>query len=355
MITKATAQLVSQALDQIDGLVVPPMPEVDRATYDEFAEIVKRLRGKWKRGKGHVFEYDPKPALRAVLQTREMPDKNPLAYFPTPAALARDLVSMISPQLPRLRVLEPSAGSGNLIEAIKLEWPSSTVVAVEADPINVAQLLAREWPTHDYWDEWCDDTIGWGDIEVMEGDFLTLGEDELEGKFDVVIMNPPFSVEGDPAAWATHLRHAWSLLEDGGALMCIAPAGTWETSTRKSFVQLRAWLDEIGAATMHQDAGEFAESGTQIKTLVIYAHKTAEEKWHEKMNGYPSYYAWAGWLMIDNTEKLHRRAKKLKKKGADSNGEEFRKLYADAARAWNREGVIGLPITETYLEQMATR
>lgn len=355
MITEATVQLVSQALEQIDGLVVPPMPEVDRATYDEFAEIVKRLRGRWKRGKGHVFEYDPTPALRAVLQTREMPDKNPLAYFPTPAALARELVSMISPQLPRTRVLEPSAGSGNLVEAIKMEWPAATVVAVEVDPINVAQLLGREWALPDYWDEWCDEAIGWGEISIVEQNFLSLDENNLEGKFSVVVMNPPFSVEGDKAAWETHMRHAWSLLEDGGALMCIAPAGTWETSTRKRFVQLRAWLDEIGAAIVHLEPGDFAESGTQIKTLAIFAHKVRDDEWSERFNGYPSFYAWAGWLMIDTTEKLHRRGSALKKKGADPNGEEFRKLYVDAAREWNQQGTAGIPITEIYLDQMARR
>jgi predicted RNA methylase len=355
MITESTAQLIADALEQIDGLTIPPMPEVDRPTYDQFAEVVKRLRGKWKRGKGHVFEYDPEPALRAVLETRELPDKNPLAYFPTPMKLAHDLVSLISPGSPGLRILEPSAGSGNLIAAAKTKWPAATVVGVEADPINVAQLGAREWPTPSWWDRWCDDEIGYGDVEIMNRNFLALDERRLGGKFNIIIMNPPFSVDGDRVAWETHMRHAWSLLEDGGALMCLAPAGTWETSTRKRFVQLRSWLDQIGASKIMIEDGAFAESGTKIKTLALYAYKVADGEWSEKCNGYPSFYAWGGWLTIDNSTELADRNRKLKKKRADPNGPEFRKLYADAARQWNSGSAWGLPITDRYFEQMAAR
>jgi hypothetical protein len=231
----------------VEGSILRPLPPADREIYDELNEVLTRLRGKWKRGRGHVFPYDPTEAIAGVIASGCMPSKNPLAYFPTPADLARDIVSGIEIEAPKF-VLEPSAGSGSLVAAVHERWPAARIIAVEADPLNVAMLAASG-------------------ATICEGDFLSVDFGGL--LFDVIVMNPPFAVEGDKFAWATHLRRAVSLLANGGVVACIAPRGTWQTSPSKRFKVVRSWLASLGSTLVNHPDGAFAESGTGIRTCTI--------------------------------------------------------------------------------------
>lgn len=247
----------------IEGHTILAMPPVDREIYEEFATVIERLRGKWKRGKGHVFPYDPSLAIAAVLSTGLMPDDNPHAYFPTPASIAKDLVDGVNAQWwPRgdwstrkMRVLEPSAGWGALADAVRDRWPQSEIVCCEIDPLNAATLRSKGYTVH-------------------EVDFLQWSTDE---HFDIVIGNPPFSVKGDGDAWMTHLEHAWSMLREGGCCGWIMPgAGKWKHSARKKYADFREWL-QVGGAKMtdHADAA-FKDSGTTCKTCDLVVAKYGE-------------------------------------------------------------------------------
>ena len=48
---------------------------------------------------------------------------------------------------------------------------------------------------------------------VMADDFLKYRPTEL---YDVILMNPPFSGEGDALSYIAHIMHAFDLLVDGG-------------------------------------------------------------------------------------------------------------------------------------------
>lgn len=304
-LSDAAHELLVQALEVLDGDRIPPMPAVDREVYQEFEQVITRLRGKWKRGKGHVFPYDPRAALEAVAVSRVLPAKNPLAYFPTPQTLSDELVALMS--TPRC-IFEPSAGSGNLIAAARKLWPCVPIIAVELDPLNVALLRARRFELP----SWYDDSfpIEPGTIEIREGSCMDVDASSLP-TIDLVLMNPPFTLEGDQAAWLTHFKHAWSLLAPGGEIMCIAPAGTWETSTRKFWIEARAWLYSIGFTRLKLEAGAFESSGTGVSTLVIRASKPSERDYTEEHNGYPSFYAWRAWLAVDCDREMCERGSKL--------------------------------------------
>ncbi len=253
MATSLISAAVSALLDQIviEGNTVRPLPKVTRDVYDEFNEILVRLRGRWKRGKGHVFPYDPTLALRAVRSAGVMPAKNPLAYFPTPQELAEAIVAAL-PDRPPLTMLEPSAGEGALVRAALGRWPDLVVTAVELDPLNIALLR----------------TCG---VDATEANFLE--HDFGDHRFDLVVMNPPFTADGDKQAWVTHLRRAFDLLSEHGVLACVAPAGTWLHSSKKVFASLRAWLLELGASIEYHDAGSFKDSGTGVSTLTILVRR----------------------------------------------------------------------------------
>lgn len=232
----------------IESNTLRPLPKAEPEVYDELNDVLTRLRGAWKRGKGHVFPYDPTAAIAAVVASGRMPAKNPLAYFPTPAELAVEVVRGLEVATDPMFILEPSAGAGALVAAARARWPRARITAVELDPLNAAML-----------DGACS--------VVAEADFLAV---DFGGQlFDVIIMNPPFSVDGDPVAWETHLRRAFSLLAPGGVLACVAPRGTWEDSSKKRLKALRGWLSCIGAKIIEHPPGSFASSGTGVRTCTI--------------------------------------------------------------------------------------
>lgn len=232
----------------VESDTVRPLPKAEPEVYKELNDVLTRLRGAWKRGKGHVFPYDPTAAIAAVIASGTMPAKNPLAYFPTPADLASAIVAGLECTSDPKFILEPSAGSGALVAAARKRWPLARVTAVELDPLNAAMLRGS-----------CS--------LVIEADFLAV---DFGGQlFDVIVMNPPFSVEGDPLAWGTHLRRAVSLLAPGGILACVAPRGSWESNSKKKFKELRGWLSCIGARYTEHQPGSFASSGTQVRTCTI--------------------------------------------------------------------------------------
>jgi hypothetical protein len=319
---------VAALLDQIviDGFTVRPLPPAEREVYEEFNEVLVRLRGKWKRGKGHVFPYDPTVALQAVRASGVMPTKNPLAYFPTPIDIARGLVAELDAMasgVPR-RMLEPSAGSGALIDAVRERWPDIEVVAVEAEPLNAAMLRAKGYT-------------------VIEGDFLRI---DVAGPFDLVSMNPPFAVDGDRNAWVAHLYRAWDLLDPAfGRLACIAPAGAWRQSERKPFPELRRWMTEVGAWLDVHDAGAFKDSGTGVATLSILARRCSPEARdldHESE---------LVWLAVDNDRAWHERMGSLLAKPADDAS--VVAFFRDAVVFANDQGCGGVALTPSLLRVLA--
>ena len=53
---------------------------------------------------------------------------------------------------------------------------------------------------------------------------------QTTGKYDKIIMNPPFENGQD----IDHIRHAYSLLNDGGRVVCIMSEGTFYRNDKKS-------------------------------------------------------------------------------------------------------------------------
>ncbi len=232
----------------IKSNTVLPLPKAAPEVYDELNDVLTRLRGAWKRRKGHVFPYDPTAAIAAVIASGRMPAKNPLAYFPTPAELAAEIVRGLEVATDPMFILEPSAGAGAIVAAARARWPRARITAVELDPLNAAMLEGA-----------C--------AVVAEADFLAV---DFGGQlFDVILMNPPFSVDCDSVAWETHLRRAFSLLAPGGVLACVAPRGTWEDSSKKRLKALRGWLSCIGAKVIDHPPGAFSSSGTGVRTCTI--------------------------------------------------------------------------------------
>jgi hypothetical protein len=252
-------------------------PQLERSVYEQVDELLTRLGGKWKGGRAaaHVFPYDPAPLLKAVVGSGEWPPKNPYAFFPTPkpvirrmwelADLSAEKIKDVGEILRPFRILEPSAGSGAIAEFIRskiLEWACPLegepcdvrdLIAydlVEIQPLNVKMLRAKN--------------LG----EVYEQDFAHF---KPEYKYDLVVMNPPFSVEGDKNAYITHIYQAWNLLEEGGIIVAVVPAAFTFRSDKTS-LDFKEFVAKHGGYEM-LPAQAFKESGTNVATALVTLSK----------------------------------------------------------------------------------
>lgn len=162
--------------------------------------------------------------------------------FVTSPAMAAEIVQSVDIK-PHHRVLDPSAGTGNLLRAILARQPAASCVAVEiSNPL--ARTLATQFPT----------------VTVREANFLECNGDL--GKFDVIIMNPPFAKGQD----IKHAQHALQMLNPGGQFRAIMSAGV---TFRQDAAEFRAQIEERGGSIEDQPEGSFQESGTNVRTVLV--------------------------------------------------------------------------------------
>lgn len=295
-------------IDNDNPTVIPVYPhKLARDRYRQLDEVYKRLRGKWKTGVGHVFPYDPRPLLRNVVATEEMPEKNPLDYFPTPIELARELVTLADIcDCEEWSVLEPSAGNGQIVQAILEATSNVKVVAVEKDPLNVLLLKERI------------EVMGYTDrVRVVKGDFLEFETDDL---FHAIVMNPPFK------AWREHIGHAVSLLKEHvGKLVSIVPKDVTRRKKKDRVFeeQILAW-----SYYMPLEGGEFKESGTMIPTAIIEYNPP----WQNRSEHEFGIQMWQFELMVENDQEAVKSMMRLIEKAkqtVDMFGMPDRKIVVD--------------------------
>ncbi len=275
----------------VDYITLPP-GTLDRSLYEEVNEVISRLGGKWKKGgkypdgspKGkHCFMFEVPEIFNTIMELRVLPPKNPTAFFPTPKAVIDQMIgwSEMDRFWDDIRILEPSAGMGAIAEQIRIKKPDATLHCVEFLDINARSLKAKGF-------------------NVFHQDFMDYKPDE---KYHIILMNPPFSLQGDPNAYITHIMHAWDMLYMDGILIAIAPKGYTFKDT-KIDAEFRKMIDLYG-----EDAelpkGSFKESGTGVETNIIYLKKEDLTKLNtEKYSGYPCYYTFNFSMYVDNSQSI---------------------------------------------------
>lgn len=318
MITPAALAVLS-GCSCVERSVKLPPDQLERTLYEEVNEVLVRLGGKWKSNKkAHVFEfYDPQPLLSAVLATGEMPPKNPTAFFPTPATLVEKIIGWLKTEdleEDGVRCLEPSAGTGAIADALRLTFPGWEIDCCEILEINRSILKGKG-------------------LNVVADDFTSY---EPDHRYDVVVMNPPFSVEGDSLAYITHVQKAWGLLNEDGVLVAIAPP-TWQTrgdAKSKAFREIVLTYGEFHEV----EAGTFKESGTMVATVVIWCKKQDASWKLNPYDGYPSWYCWMVDLHASNDQRFHKQRAEIAALPADRITQAIRAYYETVSEAVKKDG-----------------
>ncbi len=224
-----------------------PDGQLDRKLYEGVNKVLTALGGKWDRKvAGHRFSAGARAALEGALSAGSVVDKKKtLEQFFTPEAVADRLIQAAE-VADGLDVLEPSAGAGALIHAVRRVAPAANITAAEIDPELEAGLLALNV------------------AEVVIGDFATLDI----GRFDRVVMNPPFSNGADMA----HVTRAFEMLRSGGVLAAImSPHWTFASSARAQ--TFRDFAEANRGLWTPLPEGSFKESGTGVGTGILVLKK----------------------------------------------------------------------------------
>lgn len=219
--------------------------QLDRKLYIAVAKAIELMGGKWNRKAGrHLFDGSAEDVVADAVSTGAVMDfRKTFQFFETPATVAAELVAMAD--IPEgARVLEPSAGAGRIVAALRSAGVEPD--ACELMPKNVATLSG----------------IG---VRLVGDDFL-----KLEGSYDRIVANPPFSGGQD----VDHVTQMWRLLAPGGRLVSVmSPA--WRYRTAGRWAAFRALAESVDAEWHELPAGSFVESGTSVSTGVIVMDRAA--------------------------------------------------------------------------------
>ena len=181
----------------------------------------------------------------------QTPARN-FGFFETPLAVGERAMAELGLR-PGMTVLEPSAGRGALANLAR--QAGGEVTCVEIQPANAMHLRRLAFP------------------RVAERDFLHLDPAVL-GQFDRILMNPPFDRGRD----VDHVSHALRFLKPGGRLVSIMAAGVEYRSDRKT-ADFRATVERFGGSIRDLPFGSFAESGTNVNTVIVTLKKPADQLW----------------------------------------------------------------------------
>lgn len=159
-------------------------------------------------------------------------------YFPTPESVIDKMLSFADLD-DKQDILEPSAGHGAIIEKInQTGFNSGQRVAYEYN-YTLSSIIKEKFP------KWA----------IYSGDFLAECESDGFNKFDRIIMNPPF----DKGVDIKHIKHAMSLLKEGGKLVALCANGPRQEKELQTFADHWEVLPE----------GSFKESGTGVSVALL--------------------------------------------------------------------------------------
>ena len=166
-------------------------------------------------------------------------------YYPTPPALARQLVGKLKNCEYGAMTLEPSAGTGELVREYcrVFDCESRAIHCIEINEERAAMLRDRYY------------TVVWDD-------FMTF---EPLMPYSKIIMNPPFH------SGAKHLLKALQILADGGEIACILNAETIKNPFSRERRDLIRQLE-----SMEEYATEFVKSAfdsTEVEVALVYGRK----------------------------------------------------------------------------------
>jgi hypothetical protein len=200
-----------------------------------------------------------------------------LSFWPTPHEVADDLVyrvmvpgfgdgaASVDGEVPQVRVLEPSAGDGHLGRVIRKYLPNGHITCVEPSSQRAATLRAQDGLADEVVESTLEeylDAVAWS---ALAGTFEP---------FDVVIMNPPFTLADRPQAWAEHILAIYNhphLLAPYAQIGAVVPRNVLNGKSKA--VRTVRELCHPAHGIEVCDKGAFNPVGARISTALLWLEK----------------------------------------------------------------------------------
>lgn len=236
-------------LPRKDAPALPDAPPPPRPTISapepalSLEEQTARLKASNDRREAERAEAAPFDALREAARTGVQVAVVP-QLFPTSAPIAERMINELGIAEGH-RILEPSAGTGNLVWEIARRWALDVDVSLVTVEINQALSATLD--------------RAFSDALHLVGDFLAFDEIGLTGRFDRIVMNPPFRNGED----ITHIRHALRMLKPGGRLVALCADGVRQREA------LKPLAEEYDGLYEPLPDGSFAEQGTNVRVALV--------------------------------------------------------------------------------------
>lgn len=267
VLRRATVEMRSDG-----ALLKLPPGQLERKLYVEVNKALEGCGGKWNRkAAGHLFSSDPRAHLGVVVETGTGVNlQQARQAFYTPDAVADRVIALaeIEPGAVRF-ILEPSYGGGSLIRAIKRAYPERQSMVVHGKEMDRA--------AHDAFDKtWRAAPRDYPTMHLECVDFLTLSppENAREDGYDSIVMNPPFTKGQDVA----HVTHAFRFIKPDGLLVAVMPGSIPTRNRVKADKAFQKLYEDNGGRTEDVPDGAFAESGTNIRTVIVTLRRRGETK-----------------------------------------------------------------------------
>ena len=217
----------------------------------------------------HIKKYPSvlREPVRETANVAYLPSGDNKDFYPTPDKLAGRLIAGVDWKGVK-DVLEPSAGKGDLVEAVQ----RMTEQYKYSERINGASKGVEK--SFDVVE------LDYNLRLILRGKGMRLvGDDFLEfrtnKRYDLIIMNPPFS-EG-----AKHLLHAIELMKDGGQIACLLNAETIRnpyTNERKLLKSLMAKYAARIEFVQNGFADAQRKTGVEVAVIHINIPKAARQE-----------------------------------------------------------------------------
>ena len=191
---------------------------------------------------------------KALRMEREALLKNIPGFYPTPKESGQRLVQFAQVE-PGNSILEPSAGSGALVDVLIEEVPDIRVSYCELN-VFLLETLRLKYSAN-------------ANIHFLSRDCEELSEQQCDGGFNRVIMNPPFDRGRD----VRHVLRAFDFLAPGGILAAIVSEGSFSRSDKNS-TTFHNFLRTHETSTIALPDDCFKAVGTRVRCRMVRVTKT---------------------------------------------------------------------------------
>ena len=224
---------------EVEGQTLRITEQLDRKTYTQLNKVLTAIGGKWNsKQKVHLFQEDVSEMIENIINTGEYSCiKKDFQFFPTPIELVKKIIKLAEIKLDDV-CLEPSAGVGNIARFL----PNCDVIELHEG--NRKTLTEKGF-------------------SLVHDDFLTFVP---EKKYNVIVMNPPFSKGQD----IEHVTKAIEMAER--VVVAVASASVMFRNDNKT-VAFRELVASYGGTIEELPADSFKESETSVNTCLIVVKK----------------------------------------------------------------------------------